>query len=128
MKLPQLGQQLRLGLVDGKLFPLDVYRGGRIPLSGQQHPRSALIEAEKNRARLESFGRRRVGVVGHGLERATPIAEPLPGFLEIHLRYKKKKVKKQSCARAPWESRKLYCGCFAASAKNDNKKNNLPTW
>lgn len=71
MQLPQLAQQLRLRLIDGKLLPLDVYRSARIPLSRQQHSRLVLIEAEKHGSRLESFSRRRVGVVRHVPEKVS---------------------------------------------------------
>lgn len=77
MQLSQLVQQLRSGLVDGKLFPLDVYWSGGIPLSGQQHSRLILIETEENGPRLEFFSRRKVGVVGHGLEKVSPIVKAL---------------------------------------------------
>lgn len=80
MQLSQLVQQLRFRLVDGKLFPLDVYRSGCISLSRQQHSRFLLIETEENRPRLEFLRRRRVGVVGHGLEKVTLVAEPLRRF------------------------------------------------
>ena len=81
MQLSQLVEQLRFGLIDGKLFPLDVYRSGCISLSRQQHSRLILIQAEENRPRLEFFGRRRVGVVGHGLERVAVVAEASRLFL-----------------------------------------------
>lgn len=74
MKLSQLVQQLRFRLVDRELLPLDFYRSGCISLSRQQHSRFILIETEKNRPRLEFLSRRRVGVVGHGLEKVTPVA------------------------------------------------------
>ncbi len=83
VKLPQLVQQLRFGLVDGKLFPLDVYGGGRISLSRQQHSRLILIETEKNGPRLESFRRRRVGVVWHGLEKVTLMLKLSGSFLRF---------------------------------------------
>lgn len=79
VKLSQLVQQLRFRLVDGKLFPLDFYRSGCISLSRQQHSRLILIETEKNRPRLKPFSRRRVGVVGHGLEKVTLGAKKLRG-------------------------------------------------
>lgn len=81
MQLPQLVQQLWFGLVDGQLFPLDVYRSADISLSRQQHSRLVLIESEEDRPRLEFLSRRRVGVVGHGLEtnRSAPDSEKLRG-------------------------------------------------
>ena len=75
MQLSQLVQQLRSGLVDGKLFPLDVYWCGHIPLSGQQHSRLILVETEENGPRLELFSRREVGVVGHGMVKVPPIVK-----------------------------------------------------
>lgn len=82
VKLPQLVQQLRFSLVDGQPFPLDVYRsGGNILLPGQQHSRLPLIEAEENRSRLEFFSRRRVGVVGHVLERVAVIVKAFQRFV-----------------------------------------------
>lgn len=78
MKLPQLVQQLWFRLVDGQPFPLDVYRsGGDIFLPGQQHSRLILIEAEENRPRLEFLSRRRVGVVGHVLEKVAVIVKKI---------------------------------------------------
>ena len=65
VKLSQLVQQPRSRLVDRKLFPLDFYRSAHVSLPRQQHSRFVLLEAEQNGARLESFSRRRVGVVGH---------------------------------------------------------------
>lgn len=91
MQLSQLVQQLGFGLVDGKLFPLDFYRSGCISLSRQQHSRFILIETEKNWPRLEFFSRRRVGVVGHVLEKVTVIAKPPRLFLQRRLKTKRKK-------------------------------------
>lgn len=76
VKLPQLVEQLRFSLVDGQPFPLDVYRSdGDIFLPGQQHSRLVLIETEENRPRLEFFSRRRVGVVGHVLEKVAVLVK-----------------------------------------------------
>lgn len=84
MKLPQLVQQLRFSLVDRQPFPLDVYRsGGDILLPGQQHSRLILIEAKENGPRLKFFSRRRVGVVGHVLERVAVIVKAFQRFVSF---------------------------------------------
>lgn len=75
MKLSQLVQQLWFGLINWKLFPLYFYRSGGIPLPRKQHSRLILVETEKNGPRLKFFSRRRVGVVGHGLEEVSLVVK-----------------------------------------------------
>ena len=85
VKLSELVQELGLRLVDRKILSLDFYGSGSISLSGQQHSRLVLIETEKtSRPRLEPFSRRRIGVVGHGLEKNTRIDETTSLLLEIY--------------------------------------------
>lgn len=64
MELSELIDQLCFRLVYGQLSPLRVHADRRLTRSGQKHA-ELLIVAEEGRPRLESLGRRRIGVLGH---------------------------------------------------------------